>query len=342
MKGRISTEECFIGHLIGQRPCKKGFLDQVDKLIDWKPMAKFLDKHCKKQKSVDGRTPYPPLPLFKMLLIQRWYGLSDPGLEEAVNDRLSFLRFSGFSFESSIPDETTICRFRNDLARKGLDRKLLDQINRQLEKAGLLVRKGAAVDASLVSSARRPRKVIDVMVEDRREGQASPQVKHEVTYSDDREATWVRKGKRPHYGYKIHMGTDVKHGFILGGHVTSAHVADTSEFEDLVDELNLDEEAVVLADKGYASRKNREILKQRGFLDGIMSKAARNHPLSHGAKVRNKLISKLRYIVEQGFGTLKRRYRFDRARYVGRLKTDFEFHLTAMAFNIKKATAMLA
>ncbi|MDY6852446.1 MAG: hypothetical protein SV487_10300 [Thermodesulfobacteriota bacterium] len=76
MKRRISTEECFIDHLIRQRPCKNGFLDQVDKLIDWKPIAKFLDKHCKNQKSVDGRTPYPPLPLFKMLLIQRWYDLS--------------------------------------------------------------------------------------------------------------------------------------------------------------------------------------------------------------------------------------------------------------------------
>ena len=342
MKDRISTEESFFDHIIGQRLQKKGFLDDVDRMIDWKPIFRLLSQHCKKQKSVDGRTPYPPLPLFKMLLIQRWYDLSDPGLEEAMYDRLSFLKFSGFSFESSIPDETTICRFRNDLTRRGLYRKLLDQINEQLEKAGLIVRKGAAIDASLITSARRPRKIVDVMVEDRREDESAPPSNHEVTYSDDKEASWVRKGNQPHYGYKLHMGTDVDHGFILGGHVTGAHVADTSEFEPLVDSLSLDAGAVVLADKGYASRKNREALKRRGFHDGVMARAARNRPLCEAEKTRNKLISKLRYIAEQGFGTLKRRYGFGRARYVGRMKTELEFHLNAMAFNIKKAAAMLA
>lgn len=341
MTDRISTEAGFVDHYINLRPRKGSFLEDVDKLIAWEPLEKLLKKHYKKKKAADGRPAYPPLPLFKMLLLQRWYGLSDPGLEEAVNDRLSFLRFTGFSFESSIPDETTICRFRNFLLRRGLYQELFSKINDQLLSMELLVKKGAVVDASLISSSRRPRKVIEVMPEDRNEEETDPKPSHEVTYSDDSEATWVRKGAQPHYGYKVHMATDAHAGFIIGGHVTPAHRADTSEFEQVVDELGLEKETVVLADKGYCSQKNRDFLAERNLVDGIMFRAARGHPLTREAVARNRLISRLRFVVEQGFGTLKRRYRFKRARYIGCAKTELEFYLNAMAFNLKKAAAML-
>ncbi|MEW6262194.1 MAG: transposase [Thermodesulfobacteriota bacterium] len=199
MNDGISTTEGFIDYCIDQRANKKSFLLDVDCLIDWKPIERLLTNQYKKRQAADGRPAYPPLTLFKMLLIQRWYNLSDPGLEEAVNDRLSFPRFTGFSFESSIPDETTIYRFRNELTQKGLYKKLLGRINAQLEAHNILV-----------------------------------------------------------------------------------------------------------------------------------------------SKTRNRLISRLRYTVEQGFGTLKRRYRFDRARYLGILKIEMEFYLNAMAFNLRKAAAMLA
>ena len=342
MVDRISTDESFFDYCIDQRLSKKSFLTDVDRLIDWKPIEKQLKKHYKKTQSADGRPAYPPLPLFKMLLLQRWYNLSDPGLEEAVNDRLSFLRFTGFSFESSIPDETTICRFRNELLKKGLYKKLLNRINHQLEKQEILVKKGAIVDAALVTSSRRPRKVIDLMPEDRREDESPDSPDHQVSYSDDAEAAWVKKGNQPYYGYKVHMATDALQGFILGGHITPANRADTVELERVVDDLDLPPETVVLADKGYCSRRNREMLRKRGLHDGIMERAARFCPLSDESKGRNRLISRLRYIVEQGFGTLKRRYSFVRARYVGRVKTEMEFHLTAMAFNIRKAVGMLA
>ena len=342
MVDRISTDESFLDYCIDKRIGTKSFLMDVDRIIDWKPIEKLLKKHYKKRQAADGRPAYPPLPLFKMLLIQRWYNLSDPGLEEAVKDRLSFLRFTGFSFESSIPDETTICRFRNELTKKGLYKDLLNRINAQLEEQNILVKKGAIVDAALITSSRRPRKVVDIMPEDREEDETSETPGHQVSYSDDTEAAWVRKGQKPHYGYKVHMATDAIEGFILGGHVTPANRADTVELEKVVDDLDLAEDTVVLADKGYSSRKNREMLKARGLHDGIMEKAARGRPLGDESKGRNRLISRIRYTVEQGFGTLKRRYRFDRARYLGGLKTEMEFYLAAMAFNIRKAAAMLA
>jgi IS5 family transposase len=341
MPDSIFTKEGFVDHFINLRPRKKSFLDNIDHMIDWKPIEKLLKKHYKKIKAADGRPAYPPLPLFKMLLLQRWYDLSDPGLEESVNDRLSFLRFTGFSFESNIPDETTICRFRNFLITKGLYKKLLEGINSQLEGMELLVKKGAVVDASLVSSSRRPRKVIDIMPEDREEDKFPEEPNHEVTYSDDTEAAWVIKGKHPYYGFKLHMATDAHEGFIIGGHVTPANHADTSEFEKLVDDLDLDKETPVLADKGYSSQKNREYLAQKKLTDGIMIRGARNNPLTEEEIRHNRLISRLRFIVEQGFGTLKRRYKFERTRYLGCAKTELQFYLNAMAFNLKKATAMV-
>ncbi len=131
-----------------------------------------------------------------MLLIQRWYNLSDPGLEEAVKDRISFLRFTGFSLEDSVPDETTICR--NELVKTGVFDDLLRGINDQLTVKGLIIQTGAVVDASLISSTRRPRKVIDVPVEDRKETEATVSP-CEITDSDDREAAWLKKGV--YYGY---------------------------------------------------------------------------------------------------------------------------------------------
>ena len=137
------------------------------------------------------------------------------------------------------------------------------------------------------------------------------------------------------------MATDAHEGFIIGGHITPANHADTSEFERLVDDPGLDKETPVLADKGYSSRKNRDFLAKRQLVDGIMIRGARNHPLTEEAVGLNRLISKLRFVIEQSFRTLKRRYKFTRARYLWCAKTELEFYLNAMAFNLKKATALV-
>lgn len=179
------------------------------------------------------------------------------------------MRFTGFSLESGIPDETTICRFRNELGRKGIFEQLFNRINDQLESRQLLVRTGAIVDAGLISSCRRPRKVIDVIPVDRKEDDSEVRPDFKITYSDDEEAAWLKKGKHAYYGYKMHVGTDVS-GFVLGGHVTPANKSDTGEFKDLLEELAIDPGAGVIADKGYASLENREHLHQRGYTEGAI------------------------------------------------------------------------
>jgi transposase, IS5 family len=334
------TTKGFADYAIEQRGYTNTFLEKVDRLIDWKRIETLLNKKYKKTMSADGRPAYPALPMFKLLLLERWYGLSDPGAEEALKDRISFIRFTGFSLSSSLPDHSTICRFRNALSELKLYDALLAEINRQLELQDILVKtsNGAILDATIVQSSRRPRKVIEVMPEDRKEEEQEEQ-HPSITYSDDTDATWIRKGKKAYYGYKAHIAVEGRDGFFLGGHVTSAHVADTTEFSSLLAEASLPEGSFICADKGYCSAKNRALLA--GHTDGIMHKAARNRPLTIIERCINRLISSIRYKVEQTLGTFKRLYGFSRMRYRGILKGNMELHLIGMAFNLKKAAAMV-
>jgi transposase, IS5 family len=237
----------------------------IDSLIG-NHIEETLLKKYKKTASADGRPAYPALLMFKLLLIQGWYGLSDPGLEEAVKDSISFIRFSGFSLESTLPDHSTICRFRNALLELHIYEKLFGGILRQLELKGILVKEsnGAILDATIVASSRRPRKVIEVMPKDRKEEETPS---HTITYFDDLYAIWVKKGKKAHYGYKTHISVEAGEGFILGGHVTPAHVTDTTQFEKLISESTMPESSFILADKGYYSEKNRSLIHNT-YTDG--------------------------------------------------------------------------
>lgn len=150
-----------------------------------------------------------------------------------------------------------------------------------------------------------------------------------------------KKGKKAYYGYKAHVSVDAKEGYVLGGHVTPANTSDTTELEKLINESRLSEGSTVFADKGYASEKNRITLTNKRLKDSIMEKAARNKPLTAFQAAFNKLISSVRYKIERTIGTLKRGYDFSRMRYTGLKKGNMEFKLNAMAFNLKKAAAMI-
>jgi IS5 family transposase len=275
--------------------------------------------------------------MFKILLLQSWYELSDQAMEEALCDRYSFSRFVGISLDEDVPDHTTICRFRNLLAEKKLLQTLLNEVNGQLASQGKLVKSGCVVDATLISSAARPRKQVDIekVVTDREED-ADGAYEATVSYSKDAEAAWTRKGSRYYYGYKGHMAVSAKEGFILTGHVTPANHADTKELGRLVRASRLPAKTRVYADKGFCSQGNRDKLRKRKLKSGIMDKATRGHKLSDRQKHRNRLISAVRSVVERSFGTLKRSYGLHRARYLGMVKVEAGFLLAALAFNLKK------
>lgn len=323
-------------YAILKRRRKETFLDEIDRLIDWLPIERFLKKKLKREENALGHPAYPALIMFKVLLVQRWYNLSDEGTEEALIDRFSVNRFVGLSMdEKDVPDATTIGRFRNRLIERRIYEKLFVRLNRQLTSLGILVREGTIVDASVISSARRPGNGGEAAV-DREEEQAEAQ----TACPGDTDARWLKKGKKSYFGYKMHVATDHEDGFILGGHVTPANCSDTTELIQVLDESKIESGMKVYADKGYTSLLNRHVLKVRGLGDKIMVKGSKNQKLTETEKESNHQISRIRSRVERAFGTLKRSYGFHRARYVGLLKVDLEFFLNAMAFNLKKAVVL--
>jgi IS5 family transposase len=164
VSNRFESRLCgFLDMAVSVRKRPKSHLDKVDQIIDWKPIEGFLKKKLRRHKDAVGNPAYPALGMFKVLLLQRWHDLSDQGMEDALADRISFCRFAGFSMDHESPDASTICRFRNHLEERGLLVKLLNMINEQLERHGILVRTGSIVDATLIPSARRPRKVEEVI-----------------------------------------------------------------------------------------------------------------------------------------------------------------------------------
>ena len=290
---------------------KPGVLDRINEALNWKRFDKTLHKVFKASKG--GRPSYPPVVLFKVLLLQQWYGLSDPMAEEAISDRLSFRRFLGLGLHDGVPDETTICRFRGRVAELRLTNKLLRELNRQLDDQGLLIKQGTLIDASLVEAHSRPP----------RKGETAPK---------DPDAAWTVKRGQPIYGYKLHVGVDADSGLIRKAEMTPANVHDTKVFETL---LSGDEKSVY-ADKAYDSRARRKRLKKANVMPGILRKGRRNKPLTDWERTWNRYLSTIRSPVERVFGTLKRSYGFRRSSYVGLKRNLNQALLLCMAFNLRK------
>jgi IS5 family transposase len=234
------------------------------------------------------------------------------------------------------------CRFRKELHEKGLAKPLLEMINAQIKAGGLEIKAGIIVDASIVGSARRARKTQDVTCTD---DDGDPQgggggYEIKTSYSGDVEAAWTKKGAKYYYGYKAHIAVDAEYGFILSGHATAANRPDCKEMMAVVENCGIEKGAPVFADKGYSGKEYSRALEKKGYFDGIMYKAARNHPLSEPKRLVNRAISRFRGKVERAFGTLKKDHRMARARYLGSAKVGLQLMLDAMAFNLKKAARL--
>jgi len=271
--------------------------------------------------------------MFKSILLQQWHSLSDEQLVEALSVRVDFMAFTGFELADELPDASTFCRFRNKLIEKNLDKKLFKEINFQIEKLGLKLEKAqcAIVDATLIESASRPKRTI--VIENDREENLEKDYMVQIEESKDPDARWVKKGKKFHFGYKGFANVD-EEGFYNELHTESANESEVNKLETVTKEIKAKN---LLADKGYASAKNREYLKSIGVKDGIMHKAVVNKPLTIEQKLINKVISKNRYRVEQSFGTLKRIFKFEKASYTTKRKVQAQFTLKAICSNLLKA-----
>ena len=311
-------------YFVNLRRKKNTKLDAIDLMINWKPVAKKLDKTLKRTANAVGNPAYPAIILFKGLVLQRMYNLSDVELEEQINDRFSFRRFVGLGVSDDVPDATTFCRFRQELLGQKLSEKLFQLVLGQLLKKGDF-RQGVSVDATVIESSRRSRTTLEVVPEDRAESDTDQRIT--ISHSDDTEAAWLKKGKRTYYGYKVHMASDPTYGLVVGGHVTPANLSDMNELGQLLSEIPTEIRGRCYADKGYTSKANRDVVHKKGFKDGIMDKAVRGKALTHWQKIRNKCISSVRCGIERIFGTLKQCRDYSRSRYVGQSKVDRNFSL---------------
>jgi transposase, IS5 family len=292
-----------------------GPLERFERLVKWYRFEKVL-----KGLTDDGagRPAYPSVVMFKALLLQSLYGLSDAELEEALSDRISFRRFIGLSMEERVPDHTTLCRFRNRLVTERLHGKLFAELDRQLEAAGLMMKRGTMLDATLIETAASARPPMD-----------------RSTPAHDSEAAFARRSGKSGsvYGYKAHVGVDVGSGLIRSVIATPANVNDTV----VADGLIIGDEKAVYADSAYHTHRRAAALKARGIKPRLMRRANRHHPeLPPRLKHYNRLISRVRAAVETTFATTKRRMKFTAIRYVGLAKAAAQVTMAAIAFNLRR------
>jgi IS5 family transposase len=293
-------------------------LERIAALVDWAAFERLLgDVYA----APVGRPSYGPVVLLKCLLLQQWYRLSDPGLEEALSDRLSFRRFVGLALADPVPDHSTLSRFRSELSRRGLAERLLAELNRQLDARGLMVKAGTLIDASLVAAdCRRPHKGAPA------KGRSDP------------DASWNAMPEQPLFGYKMHLAVDQGSGLVRRALLTPGHVSDKVPFLDLVQ----GDERAVYADKGYDGAWYRARLVEQGIADGVMAGNYRQRPLDGAGRARNRAIGIIRAPVERTFALLKRWYGYARVRYRSLVKNTLQLQLLALALNLRRALVLSA
>jgi transposase, IS5 family len=310
MARRQIGQESF-GFVPGERD-RNGRLDAIAEAIDWTPVAKLLDAiHA----SAKGEPAWPPLALFKALLLGIWHDLSDVALAEALDDRASFRRFCGFSSSEATPERTAFVRFRKALVERALDEKLFLAVVRQLEVQGLAAKTGTLVDATVIE---QPAKADD-------------------------EADWcVYAGARrtPVRGYKAHVAADEAGGIVRRVKVTPGSVHDS---RGLVPVLPA-RPGRVWADRAYDARAiHAEIRERRGIPQIARQITSRMAPAKVAARTAwNRTVSSVRCRVEKIFGTSKRSYGLGRARYVGLARVSLQAHLTFLAYNLTRAVRLRA
>lgn len=294
-------------------------LDELHQLIDWKSIERLMKNI---NNNPMGEKAWPPLMMFKVLLLQSFYNLSDPACEKQLARDLLFRRFVNLSLSSPVPDHCTIWRFRNHLNKSGLMHKLLDNVNDQLNNQGIIIKTGEAsiIDASVIQAKNnRPGK--NAKGENTQDKEASYNVK---AASDGKQKTT--------YGFKAHVNVD-EDGFIKSQALTTGSLHDSNVFEQLL----TGSEKSAYADSAYKSQKHDRLLKNKNIQNQILQRAYRNKPLTEQQKQHNRYASQVRYVVERTFGVLKKYYGLGQARYNGLERNQARLTIICIAHNLKRA-----
>jgi transposase, IS5 family len=321
----------------------------MSSLIDWSKVEQCL---APLNPSRLGAPGYAPLLLFKAVLLAMWNGLSDEVMEAMLADRWSFQRFCGQDPGQPSPDHATLWRFREALGKAGLGDTVFDEVARQLDGHGMILRKGTLIDATLVEAqAARPKPpktepskaetetptgqhtdTTDT-VSRKKTAKADRPASKLVNSLTDPDARWTRRAGKLHFGYKGHIAVDQGSGLIRKQCFTSAEVNDTV----VADSLIMGDEKAIYADKAYDSHERTKTLKAKGIKCRIQRRPNKHHPLSARDTLRNTLIGRIRGRVETVFAHLKRIVGYRHVRYFNKTRNAAQFALICTAYNLFKA-----
>src|ERR1700722_3783119 len=301
---------------LAQRTRPNEVLEKIAALVDFSGAERRLEATY----SELGRPGHRAAVLLRVMLLQHLYGLSDPQAEAQLGDRLSFQKFVGLRAGEAVPDETTICRFRQRMVQAGLHELLLELLNEQLAAAGYLVRRTMLVDATLVESSRtRPDQALV------REGKAP-----------DADARYARKNNQRYYGYKAHVSADGDNQLVCRVQITPANVDDSQVFSELIDSST----RAVYADKIYDSQKNKDWLVEHGMANGILRKPVRFRKLTPEDEIHNRRKGHKRRRIERVFAHFKKWQHYRRVRYLGLVKNQLELTLKAVTYNLRRLVTL--
>lgn len=302
-------------------------LDKINQIVDWERVLELVQAVDYTSKETGGSPHKDLLVKVKMVYLQHLYNFSDPELEDQVNDRLSFQLFVGLNFTITVPDYSTIWRFKDRLIKENLVDKLFELITSSLDQKGLIVRKGTVVDATIIQSVNRP------LSKERRNNYE----KNPSTQIDTDAHSTQKRGKK-YFGYKGHIGVDIESKLIRKVTFTPANVHDSQEKHKL---FSGDEDAL-FGDSAYSKKSEKIIARTLGIYYGMQEKKTRGKALSSSQKKKNKKHSKIRSQVEHPFGFIKCRldYRKSVAKSIARNELRFKFN--CMMYNIFRGAFLLS
>ena len=310
-------------------------LVDLERYINFEMFRERLEAAVSKPKVLPaGRKPYDVVLMFKILILQRCYNLSDEQVEYQINDRCSFQRFLGLHLGSTVPDFTTVWGFREALSKAGAIRALFDAFNSVLEAHGVITKTGTIIDASFVDVPRqRNSREENKMVKQGEVPAAWKSQPHKLSQKDV-DARWAKKNQETHFGYKNHVKADADSVIITDYQVTDAAVHDSRPLDELIAAHHKGEN--LFADSAYKSARIDETLVQLGVQNFVHEKAARNRPLSELQLQLNRIKSQVRCRVEHIFGHIENSMGGPELEYIGLRRISAGIGLSNLTYNLHR------
>jgi len=309
-------------------------LERLHKVIDFEMFRKDLETNMMNQnkKNSSGCKPYDVVMMFKIILIKRFYNLSDEQAEYQINDRLSFQEFLGLSSGDRVPDARTIWLFQDNLLKKNLEELLFERFNKYLDSLGMFVNDGQIVDVVIVEVPRQWNKSEENKKIKLGEGGELWKAEPSKKCQKDVDARWLTKGGKKFFGYKNHTKIDKGSKLINTYKVTSAAVHDSQGIEELLRET--DKGQALYADSAYIGQRVAEVLQHWRIISQIIERRFREKPLTELQKAMNRIKAKIRCRVEHVFGFIKNSMNGFYIRSIGYQRVKGAIGLINLVYNL--------